>query len=155
MTSQNTGLLLADRDRATPGYRMFSPLGLQETLIINMQGDVVHAWDLPYEPGNFSCLLPNGNLLSGVRTPVGPKGLPAKGGLMQERDWNGKVLWEHKDDYQHHDFLRCSNGNTMYLRWELLNKDNEKRVLWVDRMVTLGCGFCWLPWAAVNLGLRV
>jgi len=128
MTSPNTGLLLADRDRATPGYRMFSPLGLQETILINMQGDVVHSWGLPYEPGNFSCLLPDGNLLSGVRTPVGPKGLPAKGGLMQERDWNGKVLWEHKDDYQHHDFLRCSNGNTMYLRWELLNKENEKRV---------------------------
>jgi len=48
---------------------MFSPLGLQETLIINMLGDVVHSWDLPYEPGNFSCLLPSGNLLSGVRTP--------------------------------------------------------------------------------------
>ena len=121
--------MTSHRDRATPGYRMFSPLGLQKTFIINMLGDVVHSWDLPYEPGNFSCLLPSGNMLSGVRTPDGPKGLPAKGGLMQERDWNGKILWEHRDDFQHHDYVRCSNGNTLYLRWELLSKQNEKRVL--------------------------
>lgn len=121
--------MTSHRDRATPGYRMFSPLGLQKTFIINMLGDVVHSWDLPYEPGNFSCLLPSGNMLSGVRTPDGPKGLPAKGGLMQERDWNGNILWEHRDDFQHHDYVRCSNGNTLYLRWELLSKQNEKRVL--------------------------
>ncbi len=99
MNSQNTGLFLADRDRATPGYRVFSPLGLQQTLVINMLGDVVHSLDLPYEPGNFGYLLPSGNMLSGVRTPDGPKGLPAKGGLMQERDWDGALLWEHRDDF--------------------------------------------------------
>ena len=42
--------MTSHRDRATPGYRMFSPLGLQKTFIINMLGDVVHSWDLPYEP---------------------------------------------------------------------------------------------------------
>ena len=124
-----TGLLQADRDRATPGYRMFSPLGIAKTFVINMHGDVVHAWDLPFEPGNFGCLLRNGNMLSASRTPDGPKGLPAKGGLLQERDWDGKVIWEFQDDLQHHDFLRCNNGNTMYLRWELLQKESEKRVL--------------------------
>ena len=121
--------MTSHRDRATPGYRMFSPLGLQKTFIINMLGDVVHWWFLPYEPGIFSCPLPSVILLAGVRTPDGPKGLPAKGGLMQERDWNGKILWEHRDDFQHHDYVRCSNGNTLYLRWELLSKQNEKRVL--------------------------
>ena len=73
--------------------------------------------------------LADGRVRLTVRTPDGPKGLPAKGGLMQERDWNGKILWEHRDDFQHHDYVRCSNGNTLYLRWELLSKQNEKRVL--------------------------
>ena len=27
------------------------------------------------------------------------------------------------DDYQHHDFRRCDNGNTIYLGWELLSED--------------------------------
>tara|TARA_B110000483_G_scaffold216241_1_gene267548 strand:- start:1779 stop:2867 length:1089 start_codon:yes stop_codon:yes gene_type:complete len=129
MTQANTGLISADKDRATPGYRMFSPLGLKKTLIINMQGDVVHSWNLPYEPGNYGYLLPSGNMLSAVRTPDGPKGLPAKGGLMQEWDWDGNLLWEYQDNFQHHDFRRCKNGNTMYLRWELMRKENEKRVV--------------------------
>lgn len=128
MPQSHTGLLSSDQNRATPGYRMFSPLGLNQTLIINMHGEVVHSWDLPYEPGNYGYLLPSGNMLSAVRTPDGPKGLPAKGGLMQEWDWDGNLLWEFKDDLQHHDFQRCKNGNTLYLRWELLSKENEKRV---------------------------
>ena len=127
--TKTIGLISADQDRATPVYRMFSPLGLKQTQIINMQGDVVHSWDLPYEPGNYGYLQPDGNMLSAVRTPDGPKGLPAKGGLLQEWDWQGNLLWEFQDDYQHHDFRRLKNGNILYLRWELLSKENEKRVL--------------------------
>ena len=128
MTPNANGVIRCDRDLASPGYRMFSPLGLKKTVIINMLGETVHSWDLPYEPGNYGCLLPSGNMLSAVRTPDGPKGLPAKGGLLQEWDWDGNLLWEFQDDFQHHDFQRCKNGNTLYLRWELLKKENEKRI---------------------------
>ncbi|MBT5031152.1 MAG: aryl sulfotransferase [Proteobacteria bacterium] len=128
MLNVKTGLIQCDEARATPGYRIFSPLGALNTFIINMAGEVVHSWDLPFEPGNYGYLLPNGNMLSAVRTPDGPRGLPAKGGLMQERDWDGKVLWEFQDDLQHHDFRRCKNGNTLYLRWELLKEESEKRI---------------------------
>ena len=61
MFHSKTGLTHVDRERATPGYRIFSPLGLRNTYIINMAGEVVHSWDLPYEPGNYGYLLPNGN----------------------------------------------------------------------------------------------
>lgn len=125
----NTGLIRADRERATPGYRIYSPLGMRHTHLINMSGEVVHSWDLPYEPGNYGYLLPCGNMLSAVRTPSGPKGLPAKGGLMQERDWHGNLIWEFHDDLQHHDFRRCKNGNTLYIRWELMREENQKKVL--------------------------
>lgn len=129
MIPTNTGLLQHDRDKATPGYRMFSTLGIPKTRLINMLGEEVHSWDLPYEPGNYGYLLPSGNMLSACRTPDGPKGLPAKGGLMQEWDWHGNLVWEFQDDVQHHDFRRCKNGNTLYIRWELVSKENEKRIL--------------------------
>jgi hypothetical protein len=129
MYLQKTGLTVSDRERATAGYRIFSTFGLPETRIINMAGDVVQKWPLPYEPGNYGYLLPNGNMLSACRTPEGPKGLPAKGGLIQEWDWDGNVVWEHHDDMQHHDFRRCKNGNTIYVRWELMKEGNQKRVL--------------------------
>jgi hypothetical protein len=129
MYIQKPGLTISDRERATPGYRIFSTFGLPEVRIVGMSGEVVHSWDLPYEPGNYGYLLPNGNMLSASRTPDGPKGLPAKGGLIQEWDWNGNVVWEHHDDLQHHDFRRCKNGNTIYVRWELMKEENQKRVL--------------------------
>jgi hypothetical protein len=70
----------------------------------------------------------NGNLLVAVQTPGGPPGLNAKGGKIQEIDWDGNIVWEYQDDYQHHDFRRCDNGNTIYLGWELLPEEHAGRV---------------------------
>jgi hypothetical protein len=44
------------------------------------------------------------------------------GGIVQEIDWNGKVVWEYKmfspTEAQHHCFDRMPNGNTLILGWE-------------------------------------
>ncbi|MDA0241246.1 MAG: aryl-sulfate sulfotransferase [Proteobacteria bacterium] len=121
------GLYSYDKDRATSGFTLFSPLGLEKTHVINMNGDVVHEWDLPGEPGNYTHLLPNGNLLAAIRVKEGPQNLPAKGGHIIEMDWEGNTVWEHIDPVQHHDFRRLENGNTIYLGWKLLNEEQMKR----------------------------
>ncbi len=121
------GLQSIDPDRATPGFTLFTPLGLQKTHLVNMQGEMVHEWDLPGEPGNYGYLLDNGNLLAAVRTPDGPQGLPAKGGHILELDWDGNLVWEHIDHVQHHDFRRLPDGNTIYLGWKLLNEEQVAR----------------------------
>ena len=128
MLFEKTGLTIHDEARATPGYTLFSPLGSYKTHLINMRGDVVHQWDLPGAPGNYAYLLPNGNLLLSVRTEDGPQAVAAKGGHMMEMDWDGNVVWEHVDHYQHHDFRRAANGNTYYLAWELLPEQDHHRV---------------------------
>jgi len=128
MFHSQLGLIQCDKTRATPGYTIYSPLGIPKTYLVNMAGDVVHQWDLPGEPGNYCYLLPNGNLLASVRTDAGPQGLPAKGGHMMEMDWDGNILWQHVDPHQHHDFRRMENGNTVYVRWELMEKENQARV---------------------------
>lgn len=128
MDHGKTGLRLNDATRATAGYTLFTPLGLDKTHLIDMNGDVVHEWTLPSEPGNYAYLLANGNLLAGVRTAEGPLGLPAKGGRLVELDWDGNIVWEHIDSSQHHDFRRCANGNTVYLAWDLLPEDVAKRI---------------------------
>ena len=63
MLYEKTGLTRFDKDRATPGFTLFSPLQQRKTLILNMRGEVVHDWNLPAQPGNYTYLLPNGNLL--------------------------------------------------------------------------------------------
>lgn len=122
------GLTEHDKARATPGFTLFSPLGrVMKTVIVNMDGDVVHEWDLPDVPGNYTHLLPSGNLLAATRVPDGPM-LAAKGGLIQELDWDGNVVWEHVDDLQHHDFRQLPNGNLIYIAWEKMSAEHVARV---------------------------
>ena len=121
------GLTAADEDRATPGYTLFSPLGQTNTYLVNMRGDVVHQWALPAPPGNYSYLLPNGNLLSATQTKEGPR-VAAKGGMIRELDWDGNVVWEYVDNTQHHDFRRLPNGNTVYIGLEELSDDFARQV---------------------------
>ena len=94
MLYEKTGLTRVDKDKATSGFTLFSPLLQKKTLILNMRGEVVHEWNLPTQPGNYSYLMPNGNLLAAVQTNEGPPGLNAKGGMLCELDWKGNVLWQ-------------------------------------------------------------
>ena len=125
------GLTLHDRSRATPGFTLFSPNFRGETLIVGMRGEIVHSWRHPLpQAGNYGYLLENGNLLWAGRTETG--NLPntgGKGGLLREYDWDGRVVWEYRDDNQHHDFRRLANGNTLYIGWEAMRPENAARVV--------------------------
>ena len=123
------GLTGCDRSRATPGFTLFSPLSRRETYLLGMRGEVLHQWHHPLIPGNYAYLLPNGNLLWSGRTREA--NLPdtgGKGGFLRELDWDGKVVWEYRDDNQHHDFRRLPNGNTVYIGWEAMRPENAARV---------------------------
>ncbi|MDP6173223.1 MAG: arylsulfotransferase family protein [Rhodospirillales bacterium] len=122
------GLISHDPARAEPGFTLYTPLFQRQTHLINMAGEVVHGWELPGPPGDYAYLLPGGNLMAATVTEGGPTGLFAKGGLIQELDWDGNLVWEYRDDYQHHDFRRMNNGNTLYLGWERLPDEAAARV---------------------------
>lgn len=52
-----TGLIAHDRERALPGYTLFTPmLGDGTVYLIDMDGQMVHAWRLPYRPGCYGYL---------------------------------------------------------------------------------------------------
>ncbi|MDP6173170.1 MAG: aryl-sulfate sulfotransferase, partial [Rhodospirillales bacterium] len=122
-----TGLTHLDADLAAPGFTLFSPLYLPKTYLLNMDGEVVHEWDLPDSPSNYAYLLPNGNLMVACRAKGGEVNM-ARGGVMMEMDWNGKVLWQYVDPYQHHDFRRTDDGGLLYIAWQLLPDDIAARV---------------------------
>jgi len=122
------GVSLCDKEKASPGYTLFSPSGEPDTYIINMSGDVVHQWDRGMPAGAYAYLLPNGHLLAANRTEEG-QSLGPGGGLIREYDWDGTILWEYTDHHQHHDFCRLSNGNTAYVGLEAMTEDNRARVL--------------------------
>ena len=114
-------------------YYTFALAGMgvsRETLacLLDIEGEIVHQWELPDWPANYARLLPNGNLLAAHRLKDNRLPFNGIGGRIVELDWNGKVVWEYTDTMQHHDFHRSANGNTLYLAWERLSDAAAGRV---------------------------
>ena len=120
-----TGLTALDEQRACPGYVLYTPLySSGEVYLINLQGVEVHRWDMPYPPGLYGYLLPNGNLfyMGAVQDATQEDRFPSwkrfNGGVLLEVDWNGNVVWEHHDRDHHHDARRTPSGGAIYLTVE-------------------------------------
>ena len=135
-TTGPTGVIRYDSDKAYDGYTMFSPsLSVSKTsYLIDMEGRIVHEILCQYTPGLHDILLENGNILrAGVvnrNTATGGTGCPISfggtGGIIQEIDWDGNVVWEQPESSvnhsQHHTFNRMPNGNTQILIWARMSK---------------------------------
>ena len=131
MRVRETGLITFDQEKAFHGFTLFSPLWTKKTFLINMRGEVVHDWDLPGPPGGYARLLQNGNLVYSANTgheggPPFPGG--AQGGLMREVDWDGRILSEFFDPWQHHDFHKLPNGNWIYSGWSMMPDEISARI---------------------------
>ena len=65
-----TGLTGVDESQACPGYLCYAPHhGDGEVLIIDINGEEVHRWKMPYSPGSWGYILPNGNLFYLAKAP--------------------------------------------------------------------------------------
>lgn len=125
-----TGVLFWDQSKTYNGYTLYSPIiKCTETYLIDMEGNVVHKWKSKYRPGLHAELLPNGNLLRAGQITQEPGfcTIGGVGGIIEEIDWNGNVVWEYRlfepgKAIQHHTFKRMPNGNTLVLAWEAKSK---------------------------------
>jgi hypothetical protein len=123
-----TGVLKYNQEKTYGGYTLFSPMvSSKTTYLIDMEGNLVHKWDTQYAPGAYAMLLPNGNLLRGGVVDDAPCAIGGTGGIVQEIDWDGNVVWEYRlataTEIQHHCFARMPNGNTLILAWEFKSID--------------------------------
>jgi len=125
------GVTYHSPSRAYNGYTLFTPLGGgagSGVWLINMEGQFVHHWDTPLNPGIYGTLLPNGHLLYAGKLPDAPLKFGGIGGKLLEFNWDGKLVWEYEDRYMHHDFHRLPNGNTMVLRFVKTPSDIAAKV---------------------------
>lgn len=111
-----TGLRVLDGTRAAPGCTLFAPPG-NDVYLIDLQGEIVHTWRMPYPPGRYGYLTDRGTLFYNGRVPddswLGRQ--PFRGGAALEMDWDGHVLWEVRHPHHHHDGIRLRNGNVLLL----------------------------------------
>jgi Arylsulfotransferase (ASST) len=129
---RGTGLRGYDADRAFAGFTLFSPLpsSNKTVYLIDMTGNVVHTWDMPYPPGQSGYLTERGTLFFNGQIPnasyVGQA--PYRGGAALEMDWNGRILWEIKHPDHNHDGIRLRNGNVMLICQKPLPDDIAPKV---------------------------
>jgi len=107
-----------DPDRASPGFTLFAPSANtnKTVFLIDLQGNVVHSWDMPYPPG-YGYLTDRGTLFYNGKIPnqsfVGRAAYMC--GAALEADWKGQALWEvHHPDHTH-DGIRLKNGNVLLI----------------------------------------
>lgn len=120
-----TGVIKYDKEKSYNGYTLFTPTEDNTVIyLIDMRGDIVHTWKTTNGQGSpfVSRLLPNGNLLVYTSMNSAPVKIGGYTGLIEELDWDGKVVWSHtmcsKNEVSHHAFDRMPNGNTLMLGWE-------------------------------------
>ena|ERR1043166_5866706 len=142
-----TGLTALDETRACPGYTLYTPIfGSGTVYLLNLHGQEVHRWEIPYPPGLYGDLLPNGHLfylgkLHDETWECFPSWHRFKGGILLEVDWHGHVVWEYRAPYHHHDARRTPSGGALYLAIERVPEALAARVQGACQAVPWrGCG---------------
>ena len=145
-----TGVTLHDPELACPGYVLYTPMYSPGHVdLIDLKGEVAHRWEMPHPPGLYGYLLPNGNLFYLGKTHDEtwdrfPSWKRFKGGVMMEVDWDGNVVWEHRDPDHHHDARRTESGGAIYMTVEKMPDDLAANVkgglpieggMWTDVLV--------------------
>lgn len=103
----------------SPGLRLFSPTGLNQTQLVDGEGAIVHAW--PGTGSSSITLLDDGTLLRAIA--IGTLSIPGETGQLQQLDLAGNVIWDFvvadATRAMHHDIEPLPNGNVLVITWDI------------------------------------
>lgn len=107
------------------GYALFNSLNSNTVFLIDKNGDIAHTWSLD-RPCNYTVLLmDSGNIMRGAVRAGNAINGPAVGGMVQEIDPQGNVVWGFEysgsDHVAHHDICLMPEGNVLLTAWEAKN----------------------------------
>ena len=85
---RTVGVVSRNDELVQPGYTLVCAGGGQETLLIDLDGAVVHQWRASF-PVYHAYLLPNGNL---IRLEEIDRSKPGYGQI-EEVTWNNELVW--------------------------------------------------------------
>ena len=125
ITSDKARLTITDTP-SLEGYNLFSPMVVNETYLMDNDGNIVHSWSHTDGPGLAAYLLPDGTLMRAANTHDTDFNVGGAGGKLEQYGWDGTVIWvyEHSssDFRTHHDFEVLPNGNILMIAWEYKTK---------------------------------
>lgn len=113
-----TGVLRWEQGSTFDGYTLIAPYYSTSTYLIDMEGNVAHAWKSKYPPGLHAVMLPDGNLLRPMRLGSQAKAkVGGPSGGFQIIDWDGNVVREfilnEPDRITTHGVTPLPNGNIL------------------------------------------
>src|SRR5262249_10491848 len=105
-----SGTTIFDKEKTENGYVLFTPLESAEgggrgvIYLINLKGEVVHQWSVPFSPLHAR-LLPDGHVVvigrndkqEDGRIGLGKYEIGGVAGWLVELDWDGKLISKHVD----------------------------------------------------------
>ena len=117
---EQRGLLLHEPG-AQAGYTLVAPFESDQVFLVGMDGEVAHQWEAPETMSPY--LTDEGNLLRCAEAEVESFYGGGVGGRIDERTWNGELVWEYDaaEEHvlcQHHDIEPMPNGNVLFIAWE-------------------------------------
>lgn len=131
------------------GYALYNLQNQNTAYLIDKNGDIAHSWSCS-DPCNYSVKLKeNGNIVRGGVYSNNVLNGAAVGGMIQEIDPNGDVVWEYvysnSNHCSHHDFTLLPNGNVIFIAWEVktaaeltqAGRANATSSKWPDHLVEI------------------
>jgi len=110
------------------GYALYNQGNSNTAYLIDSDGDIAHIWSCDNAGNYASALRDNGNLVRGAKDDNAPIDGPATGGLVQELDHNGDIVWEFEystnEVISHHDIALMPNGNVLLIAWETIDEND-------------------------------
>ena len=130
---RSVGLTAYDPARSAGGYTLFAPqTGGGAVYLVDIEGEVVHRWQMPVRPGRDAVILPNGNLGYNGSHPDPFRPYPVwplwRGGDFYEATPEGEIVWRFEDPRHHHDAQWLANGDLLYATVEPLSEAVSARV---------------------------
>jgi hypothetical protein len=132
---RKVGLTFHSPAQSFKGYTLVTPIGADFSVLLDMDGRMVHRWSMPGFRVFQARLLPRGTLLalcsdaSLPRPPQTPfdqvpppfdqhiRRLGGSATHLRELDWEGKLTWQYLNSAIHHDFAREPSGHTLVAEW--------------------------------------
>jgi len=132
---RKTGLSFHSPAQSFKGYTLITPIAADYSVLLDMDGRVVHRWLVRGFRIFNARLLPSGNLLAlcaDASLPPPPqvpfteppppfeqhiRRLGGSATHLREVDWDANPTWTYRNPAIHHDFVRQSNGRTLVAEW--------------------------------------
>lgn len=105
------------------GYALYNLQNQNTSYLIDKDGNIAHSWSCAVACNYTVLLKPNGNIVRGGKYSSNQLSGAAIGGMVQEIDPAGTIVWEYvysnSDHCSHHDMTLLDNGNVILTAWEV------------------------------------